>query len=157
METTIAPVQPAPRKVTRVGIAGLAIALVALAAAALSPWAVDALEPERKPADQVAVEVAWRIKDRLAAKAAGRDYVAPAGPRRTDWSRWYTGGVIGAGVIAICIGVIGLVVHHDGRLNAATVAVGASAIVFQYALMIAAAVLLILLVAVVLSAIGGGT
>ena len=66
MEATVA-VQPSPRKITRVGIAGLVIALLALAAAALSPWAVDALEPEKKPMDQVAVEVAGRIKDRLAA------------------------------------------------------------------------------------------
>jgi hypothetical protein len=69
---------------TRVGVAGLVIALLALAAAALSPWAVDALEPERKPVDQVAVEVAGRIRDRLAAKARGQEYVAPAGPRRAD-------------------------------------------------------------------------
>ena len=65
-------------------------------------------------------------------------------------------GVVGAGVLAICIGVIGLVARHDGRLNSATVAVGVSAIVFQFALMIAAALLLILLVGLVLSAIAGG-
>jgi hypothetical protein len=60
-------------------------------------------------------------------------------------------------VLAIGIGVVGLVAHHDGRLNSATIVVGASAIVFQYALMIAAALLLILLIGLVLSAIGGGT
>lgn len=156
MEATVA-VQPVPRKITRVGIAGLVIALLALAAAALSPWAVDALEPERKPIDQVAVEVAGRIKDRLAAKAKGQEYVAPAEPQGVDWSKWYMASVIGAGVLAICIGVVGLVAHHDGRLNSATIAVGASAIVFQYALIIAAALLLILLIGLVLSAIGGGT
>lgn len=64
--------------------------------------------------------------------------------------------MIGAGVLAIAIGVIGLLAHHDGRLNSATIALGAPAIVFQYALMIAAALLLILLIGLVLSVIGAG-
>ena len=149
--------QSAPRRITRVGVAGLVIALLALAAAAMSPWAVDALEPEKKPIDEVAVEVAGRIKDRLAAKAKGQEYVAPAEPRRTHWDKWYSGGVVGAGVLAVCVGVIGLVARHDTRLNSATIAVGAAAVAFQYVLMIAAALLLILLVGLVLSAIGGLT
>jgi hypothetical protein len=99
--------------------------------------------------------VAGRIKDRLAAKAKGQEYVAPAEPRGVDWSKWYPAGVVAAGILAVCIGVVGLVAHHDGRLNSATVAVGASAVIFQYALIIAAAVLLILLVGLVVSAIGG--
>ena len=155
MESAVA-VQPAPRKFTRVGILVLVIALAALAAAALSPWAVGALEPEKKPIDQVAVEVAGRIKNRVTAKARGEQYVAPAEPRRTDWSKWYSFGVVVAGVLAVCIGVVGLVARHDGRLNFATVAVGASAVVLQYALLIAAALLLILLVGLVLSAMDGG-
>ena len=153
-------VSPAPSvapKITRVGVAGLVIALLALAAAALSPWAVDALEPERKPIDEVAVEVAGRIKDRLAAKAKGKEYVPPAEVRRVNRAKWYSGGVVGAGVLAVCIGVVGLVARHDGRLNSATVAVGASAVAFQYVLMLAAALLVILLVGLILSAFSGGT
>ena len=144
------------RTVTRMGIFGLVIALLALAAAALSPWAVEALEPVKKPIDQVAVEVAGQIKDRLTAKVTGREYVAPVAATGVNWSKIYTASVVGGGVLAICIGVVGLVAHHNGRLNSATIAVGASAILFQYALMIAAALLLILLVGVILSAIGGG-
>ena len=157
MEAAVAIQPAAPRTITRIGIAGLVVAVLALAAAALSPWAVEALEPEKKPIDQVAVEVAGRIKDRLAAKAKGQEYVAPVEPRLTNWAKWYSGGVVGAGVLAVCIGVIGLVARHDGRLGSATIAVGASAVVFQYALMLAAALLLILLVGLVLSALGGFT
>ena len=149
-------VQPASR-VTPVGVAGLVIALLALTAAALSPWAVEALQPEPRPIDEVAVEMAGRIKDRLAAKATGKQYVPAVEPHRTDWSRWYTASVVGAGVLTVCIGVIGLVLQHDTRLNAATVAVGAAAVIFQYALIIAAAVLVILLVGLLLIANGGGT
>ena len=153
MEATVA-TGSERRKITRVGIFGLVVALLALAGAALSPWAVDALEPDDRPIDEVAVDVAGRIKDRLAARAKGQEYVAPAGPRRTNWAKWYKGGVVAAGVLGVCIGVVGLVARHDGRLNSAAVAVGASAIVLQYALIIAAALLLILLVGLVLSVIG---
>ena len=148
----------ATRRITTLGIAGLVVALLALVAAVMSPWATDALEPEAKPIDEVAVDVAGRIKDRLVAKAKGQEYVAPAEPRRANWSRWYSGTVVGAGALAVCVGVIGLVARHDTRLNAATVAVGASAIIFQYVLLIAALLLLILLVGLILSAVGvGGT
>lgn len=153
MEAMVA-AQPVSRRITPFGIAGLVIALVALTAAALSPWAVDALEPESKPVDQVAVEVAGRIKDRLAAKIKGQEYVAPVEPKGIDWSKWYAASVIGAGVLAVCIGVVGLVAHHDGRLNCASIAVGASAIVLQYAIMIAAALLLMLLIGLILSVLG---
>ena len=150
-------IQPVVRKVKPAGIAGLAIALVALAAAALSPWALDAIQPQTKPIDEVAADLAGRITDRLVAKAKGQEYIAPVEPQRADWSKWYSGSVIGAGVLAVCIGVIGLVCRHDGRLNLATVAVGTSAIILQYALMIVVALLLILLVGLILSALGGGT
>jgi hypothetical protein len=156
MEQT-ASVESIPRKTTRIGIAGLVLALLALAAAALSPWAIDALEPEKKPIDEVAVGIAGRIKERLVAKAKGQPYVAPAEPQRANWAKRYTGGVVGIGMVALCIGVIGLVARHDARLNSATVAVAASAIVFQYVLMIAAALLLILLIGLVVSVIDGGT
>lgn len=156
MEPGIA-IQPPRRRITPIGIAGLVIALLSLAAAALSPWVVAALAPEKKPLDQVAVEVAGRIKDRLVAKAKRQEYVAPVEPSQTDWARRYTASVIGAGVLAICIGIVGLVAHHDGRMNSATIAVGASAVLFQYALMFAAALLLILLIGLILSAVGGGT
>jgi hypothetical protein len=140
---------------TPIGIAGLVIALIALGAAVLSPWAVEALTPQKKPIDQIAADLAGQIQDRLAAKAKGQVYVAPAGPKGVDWSKWYPASVIAAGVVATCIGVVGLVAHHDVRLNSATIAVGVSAIVFQYALIIAATLLLILLIGLVLWAIGG--
>jgi hypothetical protein len=156
MEPTAA-LQPPRRKITRIAIAGLVLALLALAAATLSPWAIDALQPEKKPLDQVAVEVATRIKDRLAAKAKGQEYLPPAEPKKTDPSKWYTPSVIAAGVLALCIGIVSLVAHHDARLNAATIVVAASAIIFQYALMIAATLLLILLIGLILSAISAST
>ena len=156
MEPTVA-AQPPPPKITRIGIAGLVIALLALAAAVLSPYVIDALEPEKKPIDQVAVEIAERIKDRLAAKAKGQAYAAPEEPKAVNWSKWYTASVIAAGVLALAIGVVGLVARHDARLNAATISVAVSAILFQYALMLATALLLILLIGLIISAFTGSS
>ncbi len=142
------------RKITRLGIAGLVVAFLALAAAVLSPWVIDALEPDRPPIDEVAADVAVRIKDRIVAKAKGQTYATPANPERAGWAKAYPVGVIAAGFLAVVVGVIGLVAHHHRRLNTATVAVGTSAIVFQYALLIAAALLLILLIGLIFSSIG---
>ena len=139
-------------------ISGLVVALVALVAAVMSPYAVDALEPERKAVDEVAVDVAVKIKDRLAAKARGEEYAPPAdaAPTGTDWSRIYPMSVIGAGVLAACVGVVGFVRHDDPRVASATIGVGLCAVVFQYALILAAALLLVLLVGAILAALGGG-
>ncbi len=149
------PAAATKRPATRVGVAGLVIGLLALAAAVLSPWAVRALEP-RPPVDELAVDLAGRIKDRLAAKAKGQPYVAPAEPRRFGSGDWYIVGVLALGTIAVGVGVVGLAFGHDVRLNAVAVAVGAAAIVFQYALLLAAAVLIILLVGFILMKAGAG-
>ena len=134
------------------------VALVALAAAALSPYAVETLEPERKPIDEVAVDAAIRIQDRLAAKARGEAYARPASvdAAGAGWSRIYPASVIGAGALAACVGVVGFVRHDDPRLAGATVAVGLGAVVFQYALLLAGLLLLVLLVGAILAALGGG-
>lgn len=140
-----------------VGIAGLVIALIALVAAALSPWIIEALDPKPTTLDEAAVEMSVRIKDRLAAKAKGQEYVAPAKPQRVNLAKYYAAGVIGAGALAACIGVVGLVCRHDHRLNSATIAVGAAAVVFQYALILAGLFLLILLVALIVWVTGAGS
>lgn len=138
------------------GVVGLAIALVALMAAAVSPWATNLLQPDRKPIDEAAVEVAGRVKDRIAAKAKGQPYITPAEANHTNWASLYTLGVVVAGALAVSIGVVGLVVRHNGRLNAATVTVGTAAIILQYFLLIAAVLLFLLLVMLILWFLGFG-
>lgn len=142
------------RKITLVGMAGLTIGLLALAAAVLSPWLVDALEPDRKSVDQVATERAVSIKDRIARHFKGEKPAPPPEPEAATWSKRIPFGVTAAGMLAICIGVVGLVARHDGRLNTSTIAVGSAAIVFQYVLIVAAAILVILLIGVILSSLG---
>lgn len=137
--------------------AGLVIAFLALTLAVLSPWITDALTPERerKPIDEVAVEVATKIKDRLVAKAKGEEFVAePAVDTSIDIGKWYPPSVIGIGLFAACLGVVGFTRHESNRVSASAVAVGLAAIVFQYFLLLAAAIILILLIGFILSALG---
>lgn len=142
------------RRITAPSVAGLAIALVALVGAVLSPWIVGALEPKAKSIDEVAVDIAVRFKDRLAAKVKGKEFVPPPEPKGFEWSKWYPAGTVSLGALAMCVGVVGFVRREDGRLSAATITVGLAAIVFQFFLLLAAALLLLLLVAIVLSALG---
>ena len=140
---------------SRCGIAGLAISLVALVAAVLSPWILDTIEPQSKPIDEVAVDVAVKIKDRLIAKAKGEEYVPPPTEKpRFKLSKWYPAGTISLGLCAMCCGIIGFARHEDARVNGSAVTVGLAAILFQYFLLIAGALIIILLIAIVLSALG---
>jgi hypothetical protein len=136
---------------------GLAAAFVALAFAVLSPWIIDAIVPkeDRKPIDEVAVEVATRIKDRLVAKAKGEEFVVkPAAETSTDLGKWVPPATIGIGLLGVCLGVVGFTRHESARMSASAVAVGLAAIVFQYFLLMAAAIILILLIGFILSALG---
>lgn len=143
------------RRSTRFGVVGLIVALFALVAAVLSPWIVEALEPEAKPIDEVAVDAAVRIKDRLAAKIKGEEFVEPPAENLPfDWAKWFPAGIICLGVFAMCCGTVGFVRREDIRINGSAVTIGLAAIVFQYFLLIAAALILILLIGIVLSALG---
>lgn len=140
------------RKITRVGILGLALGLVSLAAAALTPWIIDLLEPEEPPSDEVVVDIAIRLKERMTAKLKGEEFVPAPPSEGSNLVKAYSGGVVVGGLIAIGIGVAGLVLQHDRRLNTAAIAVGGSAIVFQYVLLLAAVIIAVLLIGLIVSA-----
>ena len=84
---TEAPEPSKKRRVAALSVAGLAIALVALVGAVLSSWIVEVLEPEAKSIDEVAVDIAVRIKDRLAAKVKGKEFVPPPEVKGFEWSK----------------------------------------------------------------------
>ncbi len=139
-----------------VGWPGLVTALVALALAACGPWLAGLLDPPPVPVEERAAEVAGRIKDRVVAKLRGQK-LAPAAPRAEPfrWSRALPGIAVALGVAGLSLGVLGLVRREDARLAGSAVAVGAAAVVVQWAVLIAGAVLFLLLVALVMSAFQG--
>ncbi|TWU47147.1 hypothetical protein Poly51_49450 [Rubripirellula tenax] len=144
-----------PSRRSLVGGAGLAFALLGLVAAIMSPWIIDAIEPERKPIDEVAVEFATKIKDRLVAKAKRQEYVSPVEANTGfNVAKWYPAGTIALGLCGICLGVGGFCRHEDLRITGSSVAVGLAAIVFQYFLLLAAAIIFLMLVGIILSAMG---
>lgn len=137
------------------GCIGLVFALLGLVAAILSPWVVEAIEPERKPIDEVAVAFATKIKDRLIAKMKRQEYIPPAeADTGLNIAKWYPAGTIALGLSGICFGVCGFCRREDIRVTGSSVAVGMAAIVFQYFLLLAAALILLILVGIILSAMG---
>jgi hypothetical protein len=144
-----------PTKRSILGVVGLVFALLGLVAAIMSPWLIDAIDPERKPIDEAAVEVAVKIKDRLIAKAKGQEYIAPIEKEtRFDIAKWYPAGTIALGLCGICFGVGGFCRHENLRITGSSVTVGLAAIVFQYFLLLAAAIIFFMLVGLILSALG---
>ena len=136
---------------------GLAAALLALAVAAGGPWLSELLEPPKPPIDEVAANLAGRIKDRIAAKLRGRTYEAPPPKALFRWSRWLPGLAVGLGVLGCGLGVVGFIRREDVRLSGSAVALGIGAVVFQYALLLAGAILFLLLIALIASAFSGGS
>jgi len=134
---------------------GLVVGFIAFIAAVMSPWIMDSIAPSSKTIDEVAVDVAVNIKDRLVAKAKGREFVPRSKEVKvSNLRRWYPATTIGIGVLGICLGVIGYTRHENIRMSASAVIVGLAAIVFQYFLLLAAAIILILLIGFILNTLG---
>lgn len=136
-------------------VSGLAIGFIGLFAAVMSPWILDSISPPSKTIDEVAVDVAVNIKDRLVAKAKGQEFVAKAKDDKTpSLRRWYPPITIGLGLLGMCLGIVGFIRHEGTRMSASAVTVGLAAIVFQYFLLLAGAIILILLIGLILTALG---
>ena len=138
---TQGPTMGGPPRRGWLGWPGLTVALFALAIAAGGPWLADRLDP---PAPKA--ELAVRIKGRLVATLRGQ-LEARAKANRGRWSRWLPGIAVGLGVLGASLGALGWVRREQERLCGAAVAVGAAAVVFPYAVLLAGAVLLLLLAA----------
>lgn len=133
------------------GTIGTLFGCLAIIAAVLPTWVLPHVLPP-EPADKIVVEVAQKIKDRVIAKAKGEEYQEPA--RKTDWYSVFSTLAVTLGVLALVLGAISFVAHEPWRFAAAAGALGTGAIIFQFSLLVAGALIAILLIAVILNVLG---
>ena len=135
----------------KVGISGIVVGLIALTAAFLSPWIVEAVSPP-KPIEESLVDFALKIKDAAVAKAKGKEY-RPEKKER-DIGDFIPPSIIGVSMLAVILGVVSLVKDDKKIIGGTAACLGISAAVVQWSIIIAAAVIFLILVAIVLAALG---
>lgn len=124
---------------------------LAMVVAIIPVWVLPLVLPP-DPIDKVVVDTAHEIKNRVVAKAKGIEYREPK--KKTDWYQALAATAVILGVAALVFGAISFVAREPWRFAAAAGALGAGAILFQFSLMVAGAVIAVLFMAVVLNALG---
>jgi len=133
------------------GIVGTALGCLAVIAAVIPTWVLPIFVPP-PPVDRVVVETAQKIKDRVIARAKGVEYQEPK--RTLDGYQILAAVAVTLGVLALVLAAVSFVVHEPWRYAGAAGTLGAVAIVFQFSLLVAGALLGILLVVVILNYLG---
>ena len=133
------------------GIIGTTIGCMAVVAAVLPTWVLPVIVPP-PPLDRVVVETAHKIKDRVVAKAKGVEYQEPT--RSVSWYQVFAVVAVSLGVIALILAAISFVVREPWRYAGAAGALGAGAIIFQFSLLVAGALIGILIIFVILNYFG---
>ncbi|MEM7624539.1 MAG: hypothetical protein AAF333_02805 [Planctomycetota bacterium] len=119
----------------------------------MSPWIQAAIDPPPPPIEQAAVDLAGRLAEAAKAKLTGEDYVAaPASTPKP--SRFLVPAVIGSGMVAVGFGLFSLLRAEPRVVGGAAIALGVSAAVVQWSIIIATVLIVVLLVAAILSAVG---
>lgn len=131
------------------GIIGTIFGCLAVVAAVLPTWVLPVIIPP-EPVDKVVVDTAQKIKDRVVAKVKGVEYKEPE--RKLDWYQILAVAAVTLGVLALILAAISFVAHEPWRYAGAAATLGAGAIVFQFSLLVAGALLGVLLIFVILSA-----
>lgn len=148
-------------RVTGLNWAGLLAGAIALLAAVVSPWALQALTPPSEPLGTRVGETARQIME--AARSSEGSRTNPGseerGSQAVQQSRWDAGdayllAVMTLGAGAVVFGAIAFVLRHDGRSAWVASALGAGALVSQYAWMFLGVIVFVLLVAAVLAVLG---
>ena len=122
---------------------GLVIALFIMLVSVTSPWIVETFAPA-PPIEEQAVAKILNFKDKLARGLKGEQIESA----KSEFSFISILNLIVVlfGAIAVILGIIGFVKKENFRMSSAAITVGASAILFQYFLMLAAAILVIAIV-----------
>ena len=136
----------------RIGIIGIVLGIICMAAAFLSPWISNAISPP-KPAEEEIVDFATRLKDAAIAKAKGEKFV-PRNPKETDIADYIPPGVIALSMVAMTLGIVSIVKEEKKLIGGTAVCLGVSAAVVQWSIIIAVVIIFIIVVFGVLSAMG---
>lgn len=135
------------------GFIGMAIGFFAFSVAFLSPWIQASIDPPPQPIEVTAADLASRLAEATKAKFTGEDYVAPAMSAPKP-SRFMAPVVIGSGMLAIGLGLFSLLRAEPRMVGGAAIALGLSAAIVQWSIIIAAAVIFLLIVMAILGALG---
>lgn len=131
------------------GIFATLLGCLGIIAAVLPTWVLPLVSPP--PAiEDVVVDTAHNIKNRFVAKAMGEEYKEPI--RKTDWYKVLSVAAVTLGIGALVFSAVSFVSREPWRFAVTGATVGASAILFQFSLMITFSLIGVLFVAVVLSA-----
>jgi hypothetical protein len=133
------------------GIIATALGCLAVVAAVLPTWILPLIVPPQ-PVDRVVVETAQKIKDRVIAKAKGVEY--QEAKRAPDWYQILAAVAVTLGVLALVLAAVSFVVREPWRYAGVAGTLGAGAIVFQFSLLIAGALIGVLLIFVILNYLG---
>lgn len=139
------------RRKNRLGIIATWLGCLGIIAAVLPTWVFPLVSPP-EPVDKVVVDTAHNIKNRLVAKAMGKEYKEPI--RKTDWYKVLAVAAVTLGVGALVFSAVSFVSREPWRFAVAGATLGAGAILFQFSLMITFALIGVLFVAVILGAFG---
>lgn len=139
------------------GLIALTLSLLALSMSVTSPWILEHISPpsSTQSLEDLAVEKALSIKDKLVKGLKGEDYKDPPPEvKAKHWSDYWPLIIIVTAMLGIILGIIGFVRHESKRLTLSAVCIGVGAIIAIYALIFMAVFLLFFLVGIILDSMG---
>jgi hypothetical protein len=109
---------------------------------------------QRPTLEEYVAEKAISVKSILASKLKGQEetLIAEDKPVGPDEIVGYS--VVVLGFIAICFGVLGVLKREEWRVSSMAIGIGASALLFKFAIAVAGALLLLTLIGAFLSGFG---
>lgn len=138
-------------------VVGIVIGFLALASAFLSPWIAEAIDPPPKPTEEVAVDLAVRLKEAAEARIKGEQYQPKTTvEKEKPPSHYLPPAVIAAGMLAVAFGLVSFLVGETKTFAGIAVTLGVAAAVVQWSIIIFAGLILILIIIAIIGAIGGG-
>lgn len=138
-----------------IALVGVIISLFAMTLSVTTPWILTEISPPASLLEDVAIEKALTIKDKLIAAAKGEEYktvLPPAAPKH--WTDYWSLIVIGISMGGVILGTVGFVTAKSRRVGGAAIGFGLAAIVAQYALIALAVFILIFFIGTILGSLG---